>query len=642
MDHRRTCIKPQLFAVLLSIVWCGLALGIPVNVEVPVDASRLVKNIAENFPSGGRPQCQGTTVPGGVNCTIGAIDLVFVIDESGSIGGQNFNQALNFLAQLTSSLNIGPSNSQSHVGMVEFDTNGHVLFYLNHYLSNNGVRNAILGAPYSGGGTNIAAGMNTAINQVFTSSSGDRPGVKNIMIVMADGQDTSNVRAAQQAAQHKGITIYAIGVGPDVDMQELILVTGSASRVFTINDFGGLGCLLPQICQQLTTTNQMTTATAQPTPANHVRQCACTPSKTWLDIVVVLDNSAAMVEQDFNEVKSVLYSYVRSLNVSQLNGNAGSRIGIISYANTANTIATLSTYTSSAQAALAILTVQYMRQQTHANLVQALVTAEGAINDPGNRQNVPDLLILVSSEQRVRCAQFRAPADPSGPSIKDGNDPCAIADSLKQRGITILAIATIFRPGDPNPLISVASPCFALKNDRNLDPMLAPTICKANCFCSDPNFVQFKYNCSFFAECVALTTTPVTWIQAQATCTQTNAAYIADVFSAQKEIFMTNQVLDPQNGVPPGVSTNYWIGLNDYGHPGRYIWDRNLFNPTGVPVSPLDYSNYGAGQPNDGIGNCISSNRSPAGWYSNDCMRVTTNLPFFCQTNACDTDNVCG
>jgi hypothetical protein len=53
-----------------------------------------------------------------------------------------------------------------HVGMVLFDLNATISFYLDSYLSNSAVYNAIRNTTYSGGGTAIAPGMLMAINQV--------------------------------------------------------------------------------------------------------------------------------------------------------------------------------------------------------------------------------------------------------------------------------------------------------------------------------------------------------------------------------------------------------------------------------------------------------------------------------------------
>lgn len=50
--------------------------------------------------------------------------------------------------------------------MVEFDDKAYISFNLSTYMTNAAVYNAILAQGYTGGGTNIAAGMNKAIDYV--------------------------------------------------------------------------------------------------------------------------------------------------------------------------------------------------------------------------------------------------------------------------------------------------------------------------------------------------------------------------------------------------------------------------------------------------------------------------------------------
>ncbi|MBR6682424.1 MAG: VWA domain-containing protein [Clostridia bacterium] len=63
-----------------------------------------------------------------------------------------------------------------------------------------------------GGGTNIASGINMGVSQLDTVKSSNK-----VIILMTDGQDSSNsVKAAEDAAA-KGIKIYTIGFGNDVN-----------------------------------------------------------------------------------------------------------------------------------------------------------------------------------------------------------------------------------------------------------------------------------------------------------------------------------------------------------------------------------------------------------------------------------------
>uniref|UniRef100_A0A914VBK2 VWFA domain-containing protein n=1 Tax=Plectus sambesii TaxID=2011161 RepID=A0A914VBK2_9BILA len=142
---------------------------------------------------------------------ISTTDIVFVLDESGSIGDNNFRIAKQFIANLTQYFDIGSGDSQSRVGFVLFQDSAEVIFDLQNYTSNGAVYNAIMNAVYGGGGTNIASGMQAAIDLVFKRSY--RPDVNKLMIVLTDGQDTSDVVTQHQRAAALNITTYAIGIG---------------------------------------------------------------------------------------------------------------------------------------------------------------------------------------------------------------------------------------------------------------------------------------------------------------------------------------------------------------------------------------------------------------------------------------------
>jgi len=143
----------------------------------------------------------------------GLIDLVFVVDSSGSIrdaGYENWDTVLQFVADVVQSLTIGPQSVQ--VGMVVYSNNARVDFNLNTHMSASPIVNAILSASYIGGTTNTADGINMARTQVFPTG---RNGATRVMIVVTDG--ASNVNQGQtipeaDRAKAEGIDVVCIGV----------------------------------------------------------------------------------------------------------------------------------------------------------------------------------------------------------------------------------------------------------------------------------------------------------------------------------------------------------------------------------------------------------------------------------------------
>jgi len=56
-----------------------------------------------------------------MTCQKSSIDLVFVVDASGSVGSDNFNKTLEALIHTVANITVGPHDDESHIGLVTFD-----------------------------------------------------------------------------------------------------------------------------------------------------------------------------------------------------------------------------------------------------------------------------------------------------------------------------------------------------------------------------------------------------------------------------------------------------------------------------------------------------------------------------------------
>jgi len=88
------------------------------------------------------------------------IDLVFVIDVSGSIQFERMNTVREFIVSIVADLDIGSTSTR--VGAVYFSNDSYTAFTLDQYNSRQDVQEAIRYIPYIGGRTNIAAGLRLA------------------------------------------------------------------------------------------------------------------------------------------------------------------------------------------------------------------------------------------------------------------------------------------------------------------------------------------------------------------------------------------------------------------------------------------------------------------------------------------------
>jgi len=101
------------------------------------------------------------------------IDLVFVIDVSGSIQFERMNTVREFLVSIVADLDI--ASTSTRVGAVYFSNDSYTAFTLDQYNSRQDVQEAIRYIPYIGGKTNIAAGLRlarTRLLQVRSTTTG--------------------------------------------------------------------------------------------------------------------------------------------------------------------------------------------------------------------------------------------------------------------------------------------------------------------------------------------------------------------------------------------------------------------------------------------------------------------------------------
>ncbi len=211
---------------------------------------------------------------------------MFVLDSSGSITWQdpaNWQRMLAFVAAVTAQFSI--SRDLTHVGMVLFSTTAKVEFGLDQYQTLSAVNRTIYDVKHIGGDTNIAAGLRTMRNEVFTRQ-GDRPNAKNIGIVITDG--VANVEAeqvereARMAREDQDVELFAIGITSAIEEFELNLIASDPrdDHKFLSPDFRALQDILAEVklraCEVAPTIGP--TVTPRPTTPSTSRR---TPRPTY-------------------------------------------------------------------------------------------------------------------------------------------------------------------------------------------------------------------------------------------------------------------------------------------------------------------------------------------------------------------------
>ena len=178
-------------------------------------------------------------------CPARGLDLVFVLDASGSVGFNNFQKIKAFAENVTNTFVIGPQDTQ--VGAIVFSNTANISFQLNSFTDRSAVVEAIREIVYFGDYTNTADALRTLRLDVLTTEAGARPrilAIPRVAIVVTDGR--SNVNRSRtipeaEAVRGAGITVFAVGIGNRINMDELNAMASSPNFVSLLNDFDVLG-----------------------------------------------------------------------------------------------------------------------------------------------------------------------------------------------------------------------------------------------------------------------------------------------------------------------------------------------------------------------------------------------------------------
>ena len=184
------------------------------------------------------------------------LDLLFLLDESGSVGNDSHHLGLQFMDSVISFYDISPDSTR--VAVISFSTGANVEFDFDDHSTLQQVQGAIGRISYNGGFTHTATALDLAA-ELFNdpSNSGARPisaGIPRVVVLITDGR--SNRFSITQPAmdlQAAGVTVYSIGIGnynlnellfiaSDPDMDHVFLLQSYTDAAFFTQLLGGTTC----------------------------------------------------------------------------------------------------------------------------------------------------------------------------------------------------------------------------------------------------------------------------------------------------------------------------------------------------------------------------------------------------------------
>ena len=205
-------------------------------------------NPFSRFPSRSRPggNTGGSFAPSfdlqfGSNDRGSLYDVVFIIDESGSIPFDQFKKGLSAISLL-----LGHAQSGSKYAAIKFSDKANLLF---NFVSLDQAKTKLLNVAQNGGMTNTQDALKMARRDLFLNpaASGSRQNAHRWAFVVTDGN--SNIQQDQtvtQALQLKGIgtrvMVIAVGNYGDSGSKEMKDIASHPSRdnIYVVDDFDAM------------------------------------------------------------------------------------------------------------------------------------------------------------------------------------------------------------------------------------------------------------------------------------------------------------------------------------------------------------------------------------------------------------------
>ncbi|WAR04018.1 COCA1-like protein [Mya arenaria] len=232
----------------------------------PTNADTHIPPELENIKiTGRRASIQSTAKPNATDFMVknklkGGLDLLIILDGSGSIGATNFQDTKNQLARLLGMLcpTPDPFKGYQQAALIEFSSTVREIFDFNDKTNTLAVQQGVKGTPYSGGDRCTATAFNYARNTMFTAAKGmrSRPDVKQVVLILTGGQSNCGGDAVHAAKLlDKTANVYGLLIGrhSTAGMHELSNYVSSPKNqhLFTLENARELSQLVDLLEQQL-------------------------------------------------------------------------------------------------------------------------------------------------------------------------------------------------------------------------------------------------------------------------------------------------------------------------------------------------------------------------------------------------------
>ncbi|XP_041351171.1 collagen alpha-4(VI) chain-like [Gigantopelta aegis] len=315
-------------------------------------------------------------------------DVVFLLDSSGSEGKPNFNKQLEFVKNIVKKFNIGPDAVQ--IGAATFSTTVKNAFWLNQYKTKSQILAAISNMSYDAGNTETNLALAFARTQSFTPAHGARKDATQILVIMTDGQSSEKPKTIVEAHNLHAtkVRVISIGVGKNIDSNELNTIATDKNHAFTVANFTALQTIEHEVVK--------TTC--------HTGELVCENRKA--DVVFLLDSSGSEGKPNFNKQLEFVKNIVKKFNI----GPDAVQIGAATFSTTVKNAFWLNQYKTKSQILAVISNMSYDAGNTETNLALAFARTQSFTPAHGARKDATQILVIMTDGQSSEKAKTIAEA----------------------------------------------------------------------------------------------------------------------------------------------------------------------------------------------------------------------------------------
>ncbi|XP_030672368.1 collagen alpha-4(VI) chain-like [Nomascus leucogenys] len=373
-------------------------------------------NILQDF-SGSILQTLCSAVEGKIKACATAIpaDLVFLIEEFSRVRQPNFQQVVNFLKTIVSSLSIHPDTVR--FGLVFYSEEPRLEFSLDAFQNLAKILEHLDKLTYRErkGRTKTGAALDFLRNEVFIQEKGSRSnhGVQQIAVVITEGFSQDSVSRPASRLRRAGVTIYAVGTHNTSESKDLEKIASYPPWKYSVplESFLQLSILGSKLTNQLC--SEMVDSKVSISGTSYPLQEGCVHIEK-ADIYFLIAGSGSIYPEDFLEMKVFMNEVIKMFQI----GPNRVQFGVIQYSDKIKSKFILSQYPSVAELKVAIDNIQQGGGGTTTG--EALNNMTQVFADTG-RINVARYLIVITDGK--------------------SSDPVAeAAEGLRANGVNIYAI----------------------------------------------------------------------------------------------------------------------------------------------------------------------------------------------------------